>query len=78
MDRRRVSDYSGDKIEKITPIKKWLSLKAGDIIWMRKSRLPRKVINMKNGCIMLRKVRKSQYKSKFTVYVPNDRHFFYI
>lgn len=67
------------KIEKIVKLKNWLKLKQGDIIYSRKTLMPRKVIFANSvGCIALMKLRVSgKYPNNlYTTYVPIDRHNF--
>ena len=51
--------------------KEWMSLREGDFI-ITNSCILRRIINVKSGCITLKKLRKSWTSSKSTVYTPSS------
>ena len=53
----------------------WFALKVGDFV-RTSTPIPRRILNVRNGCITLRALRKTKYGKPNAVYAKNDRHLF--
>jgi len=53
----------------------WNSLEVGDYV-RTNTPIPRRILNVKNGCITLRALRKTKYGDPNTFYASNDRRLF--
>ncbi len=53
----------------------WFSLKVGEFV-RTSTPIPRRILNIKNGCITLKALHKTKWNKPNTIYAKNDRRLF--